>query len=113
MQIQIPEEDKHYMISLTCGIQNRTRMNFSMKQKQIHHHREQTYGCSEEEGGKDWKFGTSRSKLLYIKWINNKVLLHSTRNYILFPKMNHNGKEKNLTMRYHITPVRTAIMKKR
>ena len=33
--------------------------------------------------GKDWEFGISRYKLLYIEWINNKVLLYSTGNYIL------------------------------
>ena len=26
-------------------------------------------------GGKDWESGISRGKLLYIGWINNKVLL--------------------------------------
>ena len=25
--------------------------------------------------GRDWEFGVSRFKLLYIEWINNKVLL--------------------------------------
>ena len=29
-------------------------------------------------GGKDWKFGISKCKLLHTAWINNKVLLHST-----------------------------------
>ena len=24
--------------------------------------------------GKDWEFGISRCKLLYIRWINNKIL---------------------------------------
>ena len=35
-------------------------------------------------GGMDWEFGISRCKLLHIliEWINNKVLLHSTGNYI-------------------------------
>ena len=33
-------------------------------------------------GGRDWKFGTSRCKLLNLEWINNKVLLYSTENYI-------------------------------
>ena len=33
-------------------------------------------------GGKEWEFGTSRGKLLHTGWINNKVLLCSTRNYI-------------------------------
>ena len=26
-------------------------------------------------------------------WINNKVLLYSTENYIQYPMANHNGKE--------------------
>ena len=34
-----------------------------------------------------------RCKLLYIGWINNKVLLYSTGNYILYPVINHNGKK--------------------
>ena len=44
-------------------------------------------------GGKDWEFGISRCKLLCIGWINNKVLLYSTGNYIQHPVINHNGKE--------------------
>ena len=59
-------------------------MNLSSKQKQIHKHREQTCGCQGEggKGEKDWEFEISRCKLLYIEWINNKVLLYSTGNYI-------------------------------
>ena len=47
-----------------------------MKQKQTHGHKEQTVvakGEGEGEGGgggKDWEFGISRCKLLYIGWIN-------------------------------------------
>ena len=44
-------------------------------------------------GGKDWELGISRYKLLYIGWINNKVLLYSTGNCIQYPVINHNGKE--------------------
>ena len=44
-------------------------------------------------GGVDWEFGISRCKLLYIEWINNRVLLYSTGNYIQYPVINHNGKE--------------------
>ena len=44
-------------------------------------------------GGKNWEFGISRCKLLYIGWINNKVLLYSTGNYIQYLVINHNGKE--------------------
>ena len=49
-----------------------TQMNLSTKQKQTHRHREQTCGCQAELGGKDWEFGVSRCKLLYIEWINNR-----------------------------------------
>ena len=48
------------------------------------------------EGGgerKDWEFGIIRYKLLYIGWINNKVLLYCTGNCIQYPVINHNGKE--------------------
>ena len=44
-------------------------------------------------GGMRWEVGVSRCKLLYIEWINNKVLLYSTGNYIQYPVVNHNGKE--------------------
>ena len=43
--------------------------------------------------GKEWKVGVSRCKFLYIEWMNNKVLLYSTENYIQYPMINHNGKE--------------------
>ena len=72
-----------------------TQMNLSMKQKQMHRHREKTCGCQggEGRGGMEWEFGISRCKLLCKKWINNKVLLYSTGNYIQYPVINHNGKE--------------------
>ena len=31
--------------------------------------------------------------ILYRKWINDKVLLYITGNYIQYPVINHNGKE--------------------
>ena len=40
-----------------------------------------------------WKAGFSRCKLLYIEWINNRVLLHSTGSYIQYPVINYDGKE--------------------
>ena len=52
-------------------------------------------------GGMDWEFGMSRCKLVYIGWINKKVLLYSTGNYNQYPVINHNGKEykkKNVYM---------------
>ena len=44
-------------------------------------------------GGLNQEFGISRYKLLYIKQINNKVLMYNTGNYIQNPIINHNGKE--------------------
>ena len=44
-------------------------------------------------GGMEWEVGISRCKLLHIEWINNKVLLYSTENYIQYLMKNHNGKE--------------------
>ena len=43
--------------------------------------------------GMEWEFGISRCKLLYIGWINNKVLLYNTENYFQYPMINHNEKE--------------------
>ena len=56
-----------------------TQMNLSMKQKQAHGHRKQTCGCQGVGGGMGWKFGIGRCKLsiLFIEWINNKVLMYS------------------------------------
>ena len=61
-------------------------MNLSTKQTQTHKHREQICGYQRGEvWGRDglgvW---VSRCKLLhiFIEWINNKVLLYSTGNYI-------------------------------
>ena len=34
----------------------------------------------EGTGGKDWEFGISRGKLVYIRWVNNKDPLYSTGN---------------------------------
>ena len=39
------------------------------------------------------EFAISKCKLLYTGWINNKILLNGTGNYILYPVTNHNGKE--------------------
>ena len=36
-------------------------------------------------GGKTWEFGINRCKVLYIGWVNSKVLLYSSGNYIQYP----------------------------
>ena len=42
------------------------------------------------------KFGVSRCKLLHLEWINSKVLLYSTGNYIQSPGIDNDGKEKRM-----------------
>ena len=44
------------------------------------------------EGGMDREFGISRHKLLYIKYTNYKVLLHSTGNHFQYTVINYKGK---------------------
>ena len=70
-----------------------TQMNLSMKQIQTHKPRKQSCGCQEGGGGKNWDLGISRCKPSYIRWINNKVLLCNTGDYIQYPVINHTGRE--------------------
>ena len=42
--------------------------------------------------GMDWEFGLVDANY-YIGWIDNKVLLYNTGNYIQYSVINHNGKE--------------------
>ena len=65
-------------------------MNLSTKQTR--RHKEETGGCSQGEK-LDWKFETSRYKLLNRLWINNRVLLYSTENYIQPNGIKNNGKK--------------------
>ena len=53
-------------------------------------------------GGMEWEAGVSRCKPLYIEWINNKVLLYSTENYIQYPVINHSEKEYKKRMCIYI-----------
>ena len=59
------------------------QMKLSTKQKQTYNIEIRLVVANREGdgGGKDWEFGISICKLLYIGWINNKVLLYSTANY--------------------------------
>ena len=63
-------------------------------------------------GGMEWEVGVSRCKLLYMEWINNKVLLYSTENYIQYPMINHSGKEyikKECIYRYIDTDITESL----
>ena len=72
-----------------------TQMNLSRTKNKIRDIENRLVIVKVEGGGrgKKWKFGISRCKLVYIEWINNKVLLYSTGKYIQYPVINHNGKE--------------------
>ena len=54
----------------------------------------------ERKVGKGWEFGISRGKLLYIGWINNKLLLWSTGNNTQYAVTKHSGKEYIRTHTY-------------
>ena len=81
-------------------------MNLSMKQKQNPGCRKQTGGCQGGGGGEgmEWEAGVSRCKLLYIGWINNKVLVYSTETCIQYPMINHNGKEYKKKCKKNLEP---------
>ena len=40
----------------------------------------------------DWEFGVNRCKLLYLEWIDNKVLPYNTGNYVQSLGIDHYGK---------------------
>ena len=88
------EKDRCY-VSIICGIWITTQVELSKKQKQTRRFREQTCVCQVGGGGggMNWELGISRSKLLHVEWMNNKVLLGSIGNYIQYPVINHNKKE--------------------
>ena len=73
---------------------NIMQINITTRWQWMHRHKDQI--CSCQGGGvwerKDWEFGISRDKLLCTEWINNKVLLYSTGNYIQYHVINYNGK---------------------
>ena len=48
---------------------------------------------AESGEGRIGSLGFNRCKLLYIGWINNKVLLYNPGKYIQYPMVNFNGKD--------------------
>ena len=68
-------------------------MNLSMKQTQMQRTDLWLPKGSGSGGGMGWEFRISRCKQLYTEWINNKVLLYGTGNWVQYPVINHNGKE--------------------
>ena len=82
-EVSQKEKDKDHLVSVTCGIQNTTQVNLSIKHKQTHRHREQTCGCQAgmEEGQWIGSLGLSDTNYLHVERIN-KILLYSTGNFI-------------------------------
>ena len=69
-------------------------VNLAMKQEQTHSCREQTCGCQgvrmwEKEGLGSWDY--QMQTIIYIGWVDNKVLLYITGNYIKYPVIGYNG----------------------
>ena len=60
-EVSQKEKDKYHIISLICGIENRTQMNMSAKQKQTHRYRKQSFGYQGESGGKIGSFGIAEA----------------------------------------------------
>jgi len=62
-----------------------TQVNLSVKQKQTCRHREQTCGCQGGGVSEEWSGSSGLAVVNYFishrQWINNKVLVHSIRNY--------------------------------
>ena len=88
------DKDKHHMTLLICGLKYDTNEPICKAETDSQTQRAGPWLPRTRAGEvKDWEFGISRRKLLYIGWIKNKVLLYSTGNYIQYPVANHNGKE--------------------
>ena len=93
------EKDKYHMISRVWNL-NYDSNKLIYETETDSRHREQT--CGFQGGGlvvcegMDWEFGISRCKLLFREWINIKVPLYSTGNYIQYLVINHNGMEMNM-----------------
>lgn len=61
------------------------QMNICMKQKIKDIENRLVFVKGERlEGGREWEVGVSKSKLLFIEWTNDKVLLYNTELYSIF-----------------------------
>ena len=68
-----------------------TPINVSMKETQNQEQGDRLVAREGRERGEE-EVGVPGCKLLYTGWINNKVRLHSTENYISYCIIKHNGK---------------------
>ena len=79
---EVSQKEKQMPYDITYMWNLKYDTNEQIYKTQTYRHREQTCGCRGGWGGgeKDWELWISRCKLVYIGWINNKVLLYSTGN---------------------------------
>ena len=81
------------MTSLICGFLLNDATNEPIYKTETSSQTENRFVMNQVGGGKmEWEFEVSSCNLLYTEWINNKVLLYGTGNYIQYPVVNHNGK---------------------
>ena len=86
------DKDKHHMISHMWNLKYDTNQHIYIIK--IDSQRTDLWLPREKEdgGGKDWSLGLAEANL-YTVWINNRVILYNTGNYIQYPMINHNVKE--------------------
>ena len=88
------EKEKYHMIWLICAIKIWQKWTYPQNRNRLTDIENIDLGGS--RGEIDWEFGISRCSVLYTEWINNNVLLYSTRYCIWYPIINHKGKEKKI-----------------
>ena len=83
-EVSQTEKDKYHVIPHMWNL--KYAANEHLSETETDSQTQRTDSCLQKGrgsgGGKDQKFGVSRCKLLYIGWINNKILLYKTAKYI-------------------------------
>ena len=89
------KEDKTIWYHLYVESKTWHKWTHLLKRSRLTDIKDTLVAASGEGGGGvlDWEFGVSRYKLLYIEWINSKVLLCSIGNHIQYPVIKHTIKE--------------------
>ena len=81
LEIVILSEDRERERWYHLHVESKKMIQINLLTKQKQTHREQTYGYQEERvDRRDGEFGIYMYTLLYLKWITNKDLVHSTGN---------------------------------
>ena len=93
-EVNQKEKDKYHDITYKCNLKYGTNEPICKTETDSQTQRTDLWLPRCRGRGMDWKgVGVGRCKLLHLEWINNKVLMYTTGNYIEYPVINHNGKE--------------------